>query len=125
MDCIYCLGEIVKYGRYNGIKQRYKCLKCQKTFGDAAIENFKTLRNKRLVLHLILAGCNKSEISAELEIEESIIDKWTKSYLKNTKQIVPAKPLLAVRTLITIYMAIEKSRISKLHYYRKFRTPRR
>lgn len=125
MVCIYCKGETVKYGVYSETKQRFKCLQCKKTFGEGTIANGMMGDKKRLTLHLILAGCNKVEICTELEIEERIVDKWQKKYLRALNEIVPSKPLLAVKTLLTIYKAIEKSRISKINTKKGFRRFRR
>ncbi len=126
MNCIYCKAKCVKFGLYNNSKQRYKCKKCSKTFSDGTIDNFKVGKKKRLILHLILAGCHTKHIAEELEIEEKTIKKWKNSYFRSLNDILPVGPLLAIGTLKTIYSGIEKSRISKLHslrprWFRRFR----
>ena len=121
MGCLYCKGDCVKYGAYADGKQRYKCKKCNKTFSVSTIESFSNEKDKRLVLHLILAGCSKSEIATELGIEEKTIEKWINLHLRGRYTYLPRKPLLAIATLLTIYRAIEKSRISKIN----LRKPRR
>src|SRR6478672_1904808 len=99
MSCIYCQGKIVKYGVYNGTNQRYKCLKCSRTFSERTISRTHSQKDIRLVLHLMLAGCNKSEIAAELKMEEKSIEKWINRYYKNIFEIVPKQSLLAIKTL--------------------------
>jgi transposase-like protein len=109
----------VKYGLYSGDKQRYRCSKCNRTFSDAAIEKIDNEKYKRLVLHLLLSGCHKREIARVLKLEDMTIKKWMRLYLKNLKNVLPQEQLLSIHTLITIYEAIEKGRISKLHRKRR------
>jgi transposase-like protein len=113
MTCLYCKGRSVKFGVYNKGKQRYKCLKCGKTFSDGTVENTNAAKHKRLVFHLILAGCGRKEIAKLLSLEEKTIQKWLNTHFRGIKEFLPAKPLLRIGTLKTIYSGIEKSRIAK------------
>ncbi len=118
MTCLFCKGKSVKYGLYKNNIQRYKCLGCNKTFSETTITNVHLETNIRLVLHLILAGCSTLDIADELGLEEKIVIKWKKLYIKSVKNFLPAQPLLTIRTLISIYRGIENSSISKLNINR-------
>jgi transposase-like protein len=118
MECIFCKTKysyVVKNGRDRMGKQRYKCDNCKKTFTSATIQNFIELKSKRLVLHLILAGCKTYEIAQELKIPERKINGWKKLHLKELSAILPEQPLLSIITLSFIYKAIEKRRIAAIH----------
>ncbi|UEG49366.1 hypothetical protein LK994_12060 [Ferruginibacter lapsinanis] len=73
------------------------------------------LKHKRVVLHLILAGCKESEIAEYFEIRESLIKSWKKTHFRELQEILPNQSLLYINTLAQIYNAIEKSRIASLH----------
>ena len=118
MKCIFCkykYAYVVKNGRDRKGKQRYKCDNCKKTFTNSTMQNFIDLKSKRLVLHLILAGCKTDEIAYELKIAEKKIRSWQKSHLKNLYEVLPNKPLLSISTLIIIYKAIERKRIAAIN----------
>lgn len=118
MNCLYCAKACVKYGLYGRSNQRYKCVKCNRTFSDVTISNFNTEKSKRVVFHLLLAGCTKKDIAYHLEIDARTIKKWIIRHWKDQKGFVPDKPLLSINTLIGIYQGIEKSRITKFNYRR-------
>ena len=119
MKCIYCNDGCVKNGIDRKGNQRYKCQNCKKTFTISTKRNLADLNKKRVVLHLILAGCEISDISEGLEISEQKIKKWKNLHLKNMEAYLPTKPLLNINTLIRIYQAIEKSRIAEYIFRNK------
>lgn len=121
MHCIFCKSAYpcVKNGRDRKGVQRYKCQNCKRTFTGETKEYIIASKKKRLVLHLILAGCEAIDIAVELGIAEKFIKRWKKLYLKELTEILPDQPLLAIHTLITIYKAIEKNRIAVMHIRRK------
>lgn len=120
MCCIKkCKGRAVKYGLDRKTNQRYKCLKCNRTFSDITIEKIKNEKDIRLALHLILAGCHSRNIERELHIEEKIIKRWSKLYFKGVKKLLPINPLLNITTLIGIYEGIEKGRLTKFNRGRR------
>lgn len=123
MKCLFCEGKAIKNGLYNDHIQRYKCLDCNKTFSERTIDTVNSENNIRLVLHLILSGCSTVDIARELILEEKVIKKWKKLYIKGIRNFVPNKPLLKIQTLIFIYREIEDSRIPKLKSI--YRNPRR
>lgn len=118
LPCIVCKGGSYKNGFDRNNEQRYKCAEksCGKSFTKTTIKNLNDLDNKRVVLHLLLAGCKIPEIAEKLNIKKSIIKGWMNTYLKELSKIVPGESLLSLRDLITIYRGIEKGRISKLFF---------
>lgn len=127
MTCLYCKGRCVKNGPYSKTKQRYQCKskKCKRTFSDSTIEKFKTGKNKRFVLHLILAGCSNQGIAEELEMDEKIIIKWRKIYFRRLNELLPDKPSLTIPKLKVKYERMERSRITKFNHHRKGPTKKR
>lgn len=89
-----------------------KCISCNKTFSVSHIEKQNIAVKKRIVLHLLLCGCVKKEISDLLNIKLIHINKWTQHLLLGYKKIIPSKSLLSPNTLYTLIKAIEKSRIA-------------
>lgn len=122
ITCIYCNGSCYKNGFDRKHKQRYRCKekRCRRSFTKTTKENLEKLNDKRVVLHLILAGCKISEITDNLNIKESTVKKWIHLHLKNVAKIAPPEPLISFDYLIRIYRGIEKKRISNL-----VRTPRK
>lgn len=115
MDCLYCKSKCVKYGEYGKNIQRYKCGKCKRTFSSKTIEKVNTEKSKRLVFHLVLAGCSTNDIASELKIDKKNIENWINRHFRGQYTFLPQKPLMAIRTLMVIYKAIEKSRFAKLN----------
>lgn len=117
MNCIFCLGDTVRNGKDRQGRQRFKCCQnhCGKSF--TLISNSPTIiSKKRLTIHLLVAGCDISDIATKLELEERLVKIWKEKYLSNLSAIKPREPLLSINTLLTIFKAIEKKRISKLNY---------
>lgn len=121
MDCKYCKFDCVKNGFDRKLNQRYLCLNCRRTFISVELDSVKLMREKRIVLHLILAGCSEADIAEEMEISKQLVITWCNLYLKNRKKLIVRTQKIAVSNLVTIFRGIEKSRISYLNYPRKRR----
>jgi transposase-like protein len=123
MQCIFCKSKYpcVKNGTDRKGIQRYKCQDCKKTFTNVTRLNLKVSNNKRLVLHLILAGCELTEIAERLEIPQRVVKGWKKLHLKEVNEILPVQPLLSTHTLSVIYKAIEKKRIAAINIIKRRR----
>ena len=119
MNCISCNNNCVKNGLDRKGNQRFKCQECKKTFTKETKQKLHILKDKRVVLHLILAGCKSEEIAENLGIPANTITKWGKFHLRGLPEILPSKSLLWIETLIRIYRGIEKSKISTLIYKRR------
>lgn len=114
MNCIdrKCNGDIVKNGLDRNLRQRFICKTCGKTFSLNTGESDKLKSQKRIVLHLLLAGCEIKDISEELDIEQTTLINWKQKYLG--KEINPSKALLSIHTLLKIFRALEKRRVAKI-----------
>jgi len=112
MDCIKCEGHVVKNGLDRNLRQRFICKTCGKTFSLNTGKSEKVKSQQRIVLHLLLAGCEIKDISEKLEIEETKLKNWKKKYLG--KEINPKKALLSINTLLIIFNAMEKGRLAKI-----------
>lgn len=119
MKCIFCKSNCVKNGHDRKLNQRFKCQECKKTFTKETQQNILISKKRRVALHLILAGCKFEEIAENLKIPVKTIKKWQNTHLKGISEILPSSPLLWIGSLIPIYNAIEKSKISKLNYRRR------
>jgi transposase-like protein len=118
MKCIFCKGNCVKNGLDRKFSQRFKCQECKKTFTKDTQKKLLEVKDKRVVIHLILAGYGADEIAECLGLRVYTISKWKKLHLKGLSEILPPKPLLYLDSLIRIYKGIEKSKISRLHLRR-------
>ena len=111
MHCIFCkvkYTHVVKNGRDRLGNQRYKCDRCKRTFTKATAQKIKESKDKRMVLHLILSGCDTAIIGNSIGIEERVIKRWKKNHLKNLIDILPKRPVLSIRALKIIFRKIEK-----------------
>ncbi len=88
-QCIYCKGVCCKNGHGRNGEQRYKCIekKCGRSFTQNTENELKSNNQKRVVLHLVLAGCKVSDVSTQLNIKRTIIKKWIHFHLKDAKNI--------------------------------------
>ena len=118
MKCVFCKGNCVKNGFDRKHSQRFKCQKCKKTFTKDTQKKLLEVNDKRVVLHLILAGCKTDKIAENLGIPTKSITKWKKLHLRGLNEILPTNSLLFIETLIRIYRGIEKKRVSSLVYNR-------
>jgi len=77
MECRYCKSEkVIKYGKSNQNKQRYKCKNCGRIFVDNPERFHYPHETKKIALRLYTDGVEIAVIARSLEVPYETVRSW-------------------------------------------------
>jgi|GEM_PF-6525275 len=110
-SCIRCSSlKLVKNGRDNKGRQRYKCQECSKTFTLASSKNPEIRRTKRLASHLLILGYPLEAVAEKLNITVKEASSWERKYLPKLDDLKGAGKLIDIHYAHNSLSALDKGK---------------
>ena len=117
MNCPKCNSSMVKGGKTED-KQRYKCKECGYNYYNVEIKSTaksKTLKSKRLALHLYLDGLDPSSIGRILGVSDASVLKWIKEFGQKAQELVSEEPQIKMVGVDEMYSYVGSKKTTAGH----------